>query len=112
MGLDIWLKIQVDTGGAESYTCELYSAGITHNVNSMWREAGVYDVLYNGEGKTAGEAIEILERGLEDMKSDPAKYKAMNPSNGSGDYDGAVDWLDKFLRACKQHPKSRIKIWS
>ena len=41
MSLDIWLEIEVDTGAPEPHKSELYSVGITHNLNKMAEEAGL-----------------------------------------------------------------------
>lgn len=110
MSLDIWLTIEVDTGGAALHGLQLYQANITHNIVPMWKEAGVYGALYDSEGKRAGKIINVLEAGVTDMKENPDKYIALNPPNGWGSYSGALSWLKRLLAECKKHPKSRIEI--
>jgi hypothetical protein len=34
----------------------------------------------------------------------------MNPANGWGDYDGALEYLRDLLIACAAHPKAEIHI--
>lgn len=42
MSLDVYLVIDVDTGGAEQHRVYLFSANITHNLARMANEAGLY----------------------------------------------------------------------
>lgn len=50
MSLDIYLEIQVDTGGLEPYRVALFSANATHNLTWLWDAIGVYDALYMKDG--------------------------------------------------------------
>lgn len=102
MGLDIWLTEKVET--------EVVSKNITHNVNKMWIEAGIYEALYESEGKTAKDIIPILIKGLENMVQNPSKYKKLNPTNGWGSYDGAVRWLTDLIIEFKDYPDGIIGI--
>jgi hypothetical protein len=111
MSLDVWLTMEVDTGGSEPHHVELGSWNITHNLNSMAGEAGFYRQLWHGEGvETAGDLIEPLEQGLAAMHKDPDKFKLLNPSNGWGSYDSLVPWVTDLLASCKKHPKAKVEI--
>jgi len=77
----------------------------------MWEEAGVKDVLYECDGKLAREMVAPLDAALELMKSDPPRFKKHNPSNGWGDYEGAVSVLEGLLSACRKHPECVMKTW-
>lgn len=112
MSLDVSLSISVDTGGDAPYEAELFTANYTHNVTPMWNAAGVFDVLY-GRGEwdndklvLAGALIRILEEGSIQMLNYPGRFRAMNPPNGWGDYDGALSFLERLLAACRAHPKA------
>ena len=48
--------------------------------------------------------------GIIDMQNKPDEYKLLNPKNGWGDYDGALEFLVDFLVACDQHPKSIVGV--
>lgn len=112
MGLDVGLIIEVDTGGQEPYRVELFSGNITHNLNVMAKEAGIYKHLWRPEEidiKTAGELIEPLETALEAMKEDPDLFKEHNPPNGWGDYEGFLSWIEKYLEACRRHPRAKVE---
>lgn len=110
MSLDFALVVDIDSGSARTRTVEVFSLNITHNLREMWIKAGVYDALYESDGKCAGEIIEALVCGLGHMEEHPAEYQALNPPNGWGSYDGAFRWLTMVTRACTEHHKAIIAI--
>jgi hypothetical protein len=67
------------------------SINMTSNVACMWRLAGAD--LAEMNGKPAGEVKVILATAVRNMLAEPEKYKAMNPENGWGDYEGCIDYL-------------------
>jgi len=81
-----------------------------HNLGPMWRAAGVYDALYNSDGQTAGEVLAVLQRGLSDMRRHPSKYQTLTPSNGWGEYDTALQFLEGVVTACDTNPDAEIKV--
>ncbi|MBT8086008.1 MAG: hypothetical protein KJN72_12335 [Woeseia sp.] len=92
-------------------TSEVYCANITHNLNGMAKEAGIYQCLWHpGDvGITkAGQLIEPLQSGLELMKSDPERFKAFNAPNGWGRYDQFVPWIERYLAACINNPDADV----
>jgi hypothetical protein len=111
VSLDIWLTVDVDTGGPEPVSMTLHDANYTHNVIGMWEKAGAYEALYESAGKMAGEVVEALEKGVADMESKPGEYILLNAKNGWGTYPTALKFLQEFTAACKQHPKAIINVW-
>lgn len=92
---------------------EIYTDNITHNLNTMAGEAGIYEHLWRPDeiGITkAGELIEPLKVGLALLKSDPERFKAFNPKNGWGTYDGLVGFVVDYLAACEKDPDADIEI--
>lgn len=90
---------------------EVYSANITHNLNRMAGEAGIYQHLWEPDElgiMIAKQLIEPLRSGLELLKSDPDRFKEFNPSNGWGDYDGLVRFVEKYLKVCEKYPDAEI----
>ena len=111
---------------------EVYSANITHNLGEMAEEAGLYKALWRPyqlkadyidfdnddyqsewqyeEANTvrAHEIIEIIEKGLEDMKARPKHYETFNSSNGWGMYHNFVPWIEKYLAALKEFPDAQV----
>jgi hypothetical protein len=110
VSLDIELVASVDTGGAEPFTAHIHEQNITHNVSPMWREAGVYEALYESHGRRAGDFLPALRAGVGIMRSNPSRFTRLNPSNGWGSYDTALPWLEAWLRACEEHPKATIRV--
>jgi hypothetical protein len=88
---------------------DYFSSNITHNLNTMFEQAGVYDILWHGDGLIAGEQVEKLEKALATMRSDPARFKKYEASNGWGTYLDALRWLQEIIHACKEYPKAIIR---
>ena len=123
MSLDVNLFFDVDTGN-EPHKAEVYEFNITHNLGKMASECGLYNPmwrpykLYNIPDEQeenfhaeAGEIADALEKGLEILKNDPAKFKMFNPDNGWGDYDGLVRVATGYLDACQRYPKAKVDVW-
>jgi hypothetical protein len=94
-------------------TEELYWANITHNLGRMAEAAGIYQHLWRPEElgiKKAFELIEPLTEGLNKLRGNPEYYKTFNPSNGWGNYDSFVDWVGRYLVACKDNPDGNIEV--
>lgn len=92
----------------------IYSANITHNLNEMAKEAGIYRHLWRPEeiGITkAAQLIDPLSAGLKLLLSDRPRFEALNPENGWGDYDGLVSFVDEYMRACMEHPDAEVSVW-
>ena len=87
-----------------------YSGNATHNLRPMWAAAGCEDQFYEWEGRKADEALPFLRAGVAAMEADPDKFRALNPPNGLGDYDGALEWLWRAVAACVKHPNAVIHI--
>jgi hypothetical protein len=112
VSLDIYLSGQCDVGTDEPIKVELYEANITHNVTPMWRKAGVYEALYKSDGKMAKEVGDVIKRGVCLMELHPDEYKKLNPPNGWGSYEGALEFLFEFAMACDRYPKAIIRVWA
>ena len=97
----------------EIETNEVYSANITHNLNRMASEAGIYEHLWRPDEikiTKAKELVEPLREGLHKLKSEPEKYKKFNPENGWGSYDGLVKFVDNYLNACYEYPEAEVNV--
>lgn len=110
---------------------EVYSANITHNLNKMADEAGLYEALWRPHRLKPGydipehdhkaeweyednnpvrahEIIEIIEKGLADMKARPKHYEKFNSPNGWGMYEHFVPFIEKYLAALKEFPETQV----
>lgn len=96
------------------FTNEAYHANITHNLNTMAKAAGIYECLWRPEeiGITQAEQlIEPLRAGLELLESDPARFEKFNPENGWGSYEGLMQFVRNYLKACEQFPGAEVSVW-
>lgn len=90
-----------------------YSANITHNLNRMAEEAGIYQHVWRPEelGIThARQLIEPLRLGIALMRSEPARFRALDAPNGWGKYDAFVPWLERYLAACEMYPDATVEV--
>lgn len=84
---------------------------MTSNVAGMWRLASPNtDGLKGLHGKRAGEAIQPLSQAILRMRADPDAYVPLEPSNGWGSYQGAMDFMEQILKQCRQHPWLVIEV--
>lgn len=92
---------------------DVYWANITHNLGKMADEAGIYEALWRPEelgAQRARDIIAALRGGLAALRADPERFRAFNPSNGWGDYEGLVHFVAQYLAACEQHPEAIIRV--
>jgi len=83
----------------------------TYNVSPMYRAAFPGEKGVNMlHGLTGEEAQEFLVSAIQKMRDDPNYYKEMNPSNGWGNYEGALRVLETLLVWCKDVPKAIMEI--
>lgn len=90
----------------------VFDYNITHNLDRMAGEARIYAALWRPdeiEIAKAGQLIEPLKAGLEQLVLEPDKFKVFNPSNGWGDYDGLVTFVREYLRACEEYPDADVR---
>lgn len=88
MSADVWIERKAcdKCGRGEDRSADL---NFTYNLSSMLREAG-----FNGwrwcVGKRAPKVGRHILTILDGMQVDPEHWRAMNPSNGWGDYDVCI----------------------
>lgn len=105
MSLDVWLT---DADGAE-----VYSANITHNLNKMADEAGIYACLWRPDenGIThAKQIVEPLSAGLALLVAEPERFEKLNAPNGWGKWEHFVPWCARYLQACRNNPEALVSV--
>lgn len=91
----------------------VFDANITHNLGAMAKEAGIYNAIWHPEEigvEYAEEIIEIIEKGLTAMKSNPERYKKYDDPDGWGLYENFVRWVEELLNALKENPNAKITV--
>jgi hypothetical protein len=89
----------------------------THNCNGMIRAAlevdgfDVEDHWLVGpswwkhlDGRNGAEGGAFLDRIIRNLEADPARFRAMNPPNGWGDYDSLAKVLTEMRNAVPEWP--------
>ena len=102
--------MSLDFALEEMQPVHIYSGNMTHNVTPMWVKAGVYDALYNSEGKIAKTIIPTLKKGVDDMVEKADEYRKLDSPNRWGLYIDALPFLKEILKACQENPDSKIWI--
>ncbi len=106
MSLDVYLE--------EMRMTDIYHANITHNLNDMAKEAGIYMHLWRPDeiGITkARELVAPLTEGLALLRSDPERFRQFTPENGWGSYEGLVKFIQNYLDACHENPEAAVRVW-
>ena len=109
MSLDVYLKDPTATYD----TNDLYWANITHNLGEMADKAGIYKALWRPEeigAEYAKDIIEVVEKGLEDLKARPEYFEQFNSPNGWGMYEHFVPFVADYLEALKEYPDAKISV--
>lgn len=108
MSLDVYLKDPTATYETEI----LYSANITHNLGKMASKAGIYEALWRPEeigAKYAKDIIDLVEKGLKDLKARPKYFEKYDSPNGWGMYEHFVPFVEEYLNALKEYPEAEIR---
>ena len=105
MSLDVYLEVVKPTA--------IYSRNITHNLNKMAEEAGIYKHLWRPEELGITEArqlVEPLRAGLALLMEEPARFKKFNAPNGWGMYENFVEFVNDYLHACEENAEAAVKV--
>lgn len=107
MSLDVYLM--------KNIRASVYSQNITHNLGPMAKEAGIYMELWRPDEmapplRYARELIAPLKEGLRRLELAPDKFRALNPENGWGTYEGLVKFVKQYIAACEDHPDAEIEV--
>ena len=92
---------------------QVFEANITHNLNKMAQEAGIYQHLWHPDELGITKAVQLIEplrAGLALMRSDPERFKKLNPENWWGDYDIFINWIERYLNACVANPDAEVSV--
>lgn len=107
MSLDISLTIEV----TEPRVVEVFEANLTHNLNTMAKEAGLYYFIWRPEEVGAHFAYELvvpLETGLALLKAEPQRFELFDHEGGHGTRVQLIHFLEQYIDACKANPKATI----
>lgn len=98
----------------------VYHDNITHNLGVMavhvptGTNHSLYHHLWRADEigvQTANQLTTPLENALLYLLRESEKLKVHNPSNGWGDYDGLLDFVFNYLKACHKYPSASVIIF-
>jgi hypothetical protein len=113
MSLDFYLESPPCPHGCGHAVRETFWKNITHNLGTMARKAGIYEVLWhpNDNGQvTAKDILPRLEDGLHDLKFRPEYFSQFNSPNGWGRYEHFVPFVEAVVAACKANPDALVVV--
>ena len=90
-----------------------YHANITHNLNEMAGEAGLYKAMWRPDEHgytTAKQILPILKHGLAVLELTPSRFEKFNPKNGWGSYEVLVEFVREYIAACEEFPEAEIRV--
>lgn len=83
----------------------------TYNVSAMFQQAfpggSGLSCLH---GQTASAAIPMLRAAILHMEDNRVAMLQLNPPNGWGDCDSALDWLRRILVVCVDYPDDLVEV--
>ncbi|NEX59966.1 hypothetical protein [Noviherbaspirillum galbum] len=71
----------------------------------VWDAAGVYDALYNSDGRQAREISRTVAYGLDRLQQSASLAKLVPPT---ATLDEAIRFLENVHRGCTIHPSARV----
>jgi len=111
MSLDVDLMVTMPVS--------VYTNNITHNLGKMANQVllsnghTLYQVLWRPDEhgwKFAKDISEMLDEGFNILLSDPEKFRAFNPENKWGSYEGLCNFVYNYRNACWENPNGELRI--
>jgi hypothetical protein len=106
MSYDFGMK--ADLGNGDIYLW--YNHNYTYNVSSMFYKAFGEEGIKFIENKTGKECLQKLRKGLKEMQDNKKIYEALNPDNGWGNYEGAIEVIETLIKWALESPKAKFYV--
>lgn len=107
MSYDVYLV--ADVGGPEPVYLNLLDVNVTYNLTPMFIAAGGSSPR-DWNDKPASEVREQCLAVLTAFNADQAKFEALNPANGWGDFNGARAFIQEVADACAKAPRATVRV--
>lgn len=104
------IGMEMDTGG--EYPASVgESHNYTYNVSPMFYAAfSCEDGIRGLHGMTGKVAAPLISEAMTYMRENMAEMRDLNPSNGWGDADSALEFLGKIHEEAMEHPKAMVGV--
>jgi hypothetical protein len=73
---------------------------------ALWEAVGVYDALYDSDGRAAREVSRALAYGIDRLADDEGLSRLLPPTCRMGE---AIRFLENVHRGCTVHPSARVE---
>jgi hypothetical protein len=93
-----------DEGGAAPVV--LFEDSTTPGFVPLWEEVGVYDALYNSDGKRGRDVSRALAYGLDRVTSEPGLNRLVPASSLMAE---AIRFLENVNRGCVIHGSAQVE---
>ena len=104
------VHLEADLGGPEPLRVGDLDANYTWNVGPMFKAAVGEAGLNHLDGISAAEMREKCAAILAAFNANPEKFRALNPANGWGNFDGAREFIRTIHDACERAPKAIVRV--
>ncbi|QOY95308.1 hypothetical protein IM543_05430 [Massilia sp. UMI-21] len=84
----------------------VFEDSTTPGLVPLWEAVGVYDALYNSDGRRGREVSRAIAHGLDRVIDDPALARLMPPGVSQTE---AIRFLDNVNRGCTTHGAAWIQ---
>ena len=88
----------------------LYDANITHNLNTMAGEAGIYKHLWRPDEIGVTKASQPCAQRLNQLVERPSHFEQFDSPNGRGRYVHFVPFVARYLEACIANPDANVRV--
>lgn len=84
----------------------VFEDSTTPGLVPVWEAVGVYDALYNSDGRRAREVSRAIAHGLDRVIEDPSLAQLMPPGVSPAE---AIRFLDNVNRGCTTHGAASVQ---
>lgn len=106
MSYDVWMEHDFGNGfvrvGAVDWN-------YTYNISPMTHRAGLGSIN-DLNGLRADDAADRITKCIAAMEANPDVYRALNPENGWGDYDGFLAHLKSLRDGLQTAPEATVRV--
>ncbi len=89
--------VNIEIGNYTINVSEIFDKALGHSLTGLNKKR-CKDVVLN------------LEKAVLYMKENKVELEKLNPKNGWGNYEGALEYLEKILKKCKDYPSGKIIV--
>lgn len=92
---------------------EVFWANITHNLNQMADNAGLYDYMWTvlESGLDSPKyVVPYLKEGLRKLRANPDHFRQFEGPGIGDSYEDLVAFVEKYIAACEDYPDATIDV--